>query len=92
MFVVVYLIDSQTHIIIPEKWICDLNEENLKNNGANSFRKHLVFWSNLAVDENGVPNPSHEPNFRLHVTAAYPPLNGMFETCYYGRIKHFFSK
>lgn len=92
MFVVVYLIDSKVHIIIPEKWICDLNEENLKNNGANTSRKHRVFWSNLAVDENGVPNTSYEPNFRLDVTAAYPPLNEIFETCYYGQIKHFFGE
>lgn len=92
MFVVVYLLDAKKNIIVPETFIYELNEEKLKNYGANRNQSHLIYWSNAASDGiDGVPNPDFPTDFTLPPTNVHPPRE-IEETCYIVRLKRFFSK
>lgn len=93
MFVVVYLKDAKKNIIVPEEWIFDLDEQKLKNHGANSNQNYLVFWSYYGIyGDDDIPNAAYEPNFFLDKMVEYPPPHGVAECCYIGRIKHFYPK
>lgn len=89
MFVVVYLNEIKKYIPIIEKWIFDVNEEKLKNYGANSNQNVRFYWSRSGLNENGVPDGNHAPNFNLPTSNIFPPEN---EACYIGRVKFYFGK
>lgn len=92
MFVVVYLIEPKINIVIPEEWIFALDEEKIKNMGANSNQSYRIFYSNDASNENGVPNGLHAPNFNLLLMDIFPPSYDVVECCYIGRVKHFYRE
>lgn len=50
-------------VIVPEEWIQDLCQENLRNYGSNNNQPHLVYINRNAVDEHSVPIGSFPPNF-----------------------------
>lgn len=89
MFVVVFLTDVKKHIIVPEQFIFGLDEERLKNIGRNSNFQYKIFWSENAIDENGVPNAEYLPNFALPKCTTFPPVD---DACYVGKLKKFFSE
>lgn len=90
MFVVVFIKSAKKKIVIPEKWIYDVNEELLKNKGVNSNRDVLIFWTKLAIDANGMPNVLHAPNFLATKSLEFPPSDD--EACYIGRVIHYFGE
>lgn len=90
MFVVVYLIDAEQHLIVPQEFIFGLSQQSLNNNGKNRNRKFLVFWSKKALCGE-IPNSKYKPNFRLNVHRFFPPID-RDEACYVAKIKHFYGK
>lgn len=90
MYVVVYLIDVKKNVIVPEKHINGLDEESLKNVGANHNFTYQIFWSENATNDEGVPNGEYQPNFNLPKSMIFPP--DVPDACYTGRIKNFFRK
>lgn len=92
MFVVVLLKAIKKYIVVPEQWIYDVNEELLKNNGVNSNRDVLVFWSKNGVGINSCPDTNYAPNFLLEKSTIYPPPNDLIGACYIGRAIHYYGK
>lgn len=85
-FVLVYLLRSREHLIVPEGWVQDLSNAKLKNHGANSNQDFLVFWS----ANNGTPNIHRNPNFNANLDWEYHAT--VDEVCYICRVKIFFGK
>lgn len=85
-FVVVYLLRCCEHVIVPERWVQDLNNAKLKNNGKNSNQNFLIFWSGI----NGDPNIIRDPNFNANLDSKYHAT--VDEVCYLGRVKKIFGK
>lgn len=56
MFVVVFLNGIKKYIPIVEEWIFDIDEQSLKNNGVNSNRNVLIFYSINGINDDGIPN------------------------------------
>lgn len=93
MFVVVHLVDVKKRIIVPENFIFDLSQENLKNNGCNKNFTYLAYWSHTALgDENSAPNINCQPNFTAPISKIFPPGDDLQEACYTVRLKKFFGK
>lgn len=85
MLVVVYLQDAKRYTVVPESFIYDLNEKNLKNLGVNRNQSRLIYFSqylfeNLQANEN--LDEQFEPNFHCPITKVYP----LPETCFIGRM------
>lgn len=91
MFVVVKLDSCKLKIVVPESWVYDINQELLRNQGVNSNRPVLVYWS-----KNGyigdVPDESHPANFHLNKATQFPPANGTDEACYTARLIRYFGE
>lgn len=93
MLVVVQLEKLKKRLIVPESFVFDLNEENLKNNGNNGHFTYLVYWSREALGDGSIsPNQHCVPNFDAQASEIYPPDNGLTEACYKARLVHFCSK
>lgn len=91
MFVVVYIKSANKYVVVPEKWIFDINQELLKNKGVNGNRDVLVFWSlDGLVDDK--PNEEFAPNFHLEKAQAFPLPSGVKEACYIARLVRYFGK
>lgn len=89
MFVVVFLVEPKQHIIVPENHIFGLNLESLKNIGKNGNFRYKIFWSEWAVDADGVPDIEYIPDFDLPKRTTFPPAES---GCYVGKLKKNFSK
>lgn len=89
MFVVVFLVDPKVHVIVPEEFIFNLDEQSLKNVGKNGNFKYKVFYAENCIDENGIQNYECVPNFNLADCIEFPPVG---EACYIGKLKRFFSE
>lgn len=87
MFVVVFLLDEKKHIIVPEEFICELDEQSLKNVGKNAHFRYKIYWTPL--NDEGIPIAGYVPNFNLVKSTTFS-VDG--EACYVGKIKKFFSK
>lgn len=85
MLVVVYLVLPKKNIIIPQEWIMSLSQETLNNIGKASYQNRRIFWSNVGVDPDGIPDSSITPNFQQPISMAFPPSNN--EACYIARVK-----
>lgn len=96
MFVSVFLIEPRVHIVIPEKFVYELNRMNLYNLGLNSNQNRRIFFSSelFEAQKNGEPVNVDEyvPNFSLPITAEYPLANNTVETCFIARLKKFWGK
>lgn len=92
MLVIVFLEDAKKHTVVPESFIYDLNEKNLKNLGVNRNQRRLVYFSKQWFEnmERKV-NLGDEfvPNFHHPITKDYPLPEGLAETCFIGRLIHF---
>lgn len=89
MFVVVFLNGIKKYIPVVEQWIYDVDEESLKNNGANSNRNVRIFFSTIGINNDGMPDAKYKPKFHLPISTVYPP---QVEACFIGRIKSYFGK
>lgn len=92
MLVVVYLQDPKEYTIVPENFIFDLNERNLKNRGVNRNQSRLIYFSQQMFDEmqsNQDLDEEFEPNFHCQITMEYPLPVSLIETCYIGRLISF---
>lgn len=87
MFAVVYLVDAKKHIVVPQKFIYGLSEQNLYNYGKNK-RQYLLYWSKTLSNDPAAENCT--PNFSLNISSSYPPLQN--QTCFIIQIKYFFGK
>lgn len=85
-FVVIYLIGAREIIVVPDKWVFDLNTAKLKNNGRNSNQNFLAYCS--FVD--GEPELAKEPNFDVPIFGEFN-IN-MGEACFLCRVKKFFGE
>lgn len=95
MLVVVYLKDSKQYTIVPEEFIYQLNERNLKNLGLNRNQNRLIYFSSEIfekIQRNDDIEPPHEPNFSLPISFAYPLPNDLKDTCFIGRLIKFEGK
>lgn len=91
MFVVVYIKSAEKYVVIPEKWVYNVNQELLKNKGVNRNRDILVFWSlNGLVDDK--PNLEYPPNFHIEKSQEFPLPAGVREACYIARPIRYISK
>lgn len=90
MFVVVFIKSVSKYVVIPEEWIFDVNEEQLKNKGVNSNRDVLVFWSTSGIKNDGQPDATYAPNFLIPKSSVFPPPND--EACYLARTIHYYGK
>lgn len=55
--VVVFLVDIGKHVIVPEKYVYDLNISQLKNRGKNASRNFLVYYTDDCVECVYYPDP-----------------------------------
>lgn len=55
--VVVFLTKVGKHIIVPEKYIHELDIKQLKNRGKNSCRDYLIYWSDDVIECENYPDP-----------------------------------
>lgn len=62
-----------------------LSQETLNNIGKASYQNRRIFWSNVGVDSNGIPNLSISPNFHRKISLKFPPSGD--EACYIARVK-----
>lgn len=85
MLAVVYIVSLKKHIIIPQQWIMSLTQETLNNIGKASYQSKRIFWSNINVDDDGIPDVTIAPNFQRNIASTFPP-NGD-DACYIGRVK-----
>lgn len=91
MLVVVYLSDAKQYTVVPEEFIYQLNERNLKNLGLNRNQSRLIYFSGDVFEQlnrNEVFEPP-QPNFNLEVSFEYPLPNNLNETCFIGRLIKF---
>lgn len=84
MLVVVYLIAAKKNIIIPQEWIMSLSQETLNNIGKASYKNRRIYWSNIGVNDDGIPDVTIAPNFDLNISLVFPPES---EACYVARVK-----
>lgn len=89
MFVVVFLVDAKKHIVVPQKFVFGLSQQNLNNYGK-SKRKFLIFWSKEVCQNGSMENTNVMPNFGLNISSLYPPTQN--QTCYIGQLKYFFGE
>lgn len=87
MLVVVYLIAAKKYIIIPQEWIMSLTQESLNNIGKASYQNRRIFWSNVRVNSDGIPDSSIVADFRRNVSVTFPPNTDA--ACYIARVKCF---
>lgn len=87
-YVVVYLTDCKTQIVVPKPFIRGLSQQNLDNYGKNRNVSYKIFYSKQ-VCENGV-NQDVAPKFNLNTSNQYPPESD--ETCYKGQIRYIFGE
>lgn len=81
MFVVVLIKCAKEYVVVPEEWIYGVNLESLLNNGVNSNRDMLIFWST---------NIRNVPNFMLEKSLEFPPTND--QACYLVRVIRYYGK
>lgn len=89
MFVIIYLRVPKCYTVVPEEFIMDLKEKNLKNLGINRNQTRRIYFSKEWFENqtNKVNLDQHfEPNFRLACSALYPLANDMTETNFEGRM------
>lgn len=88
MFFVVYILNANTHVIIPKRWIYDIDRhwEKFINFSLNRNQTFLVFYSENtdAMDKQGRPNVDFAPDFNLGTNVAFPE-NG----CYLAKLCRF---
>lgn len=87
MLVVVYLISSKKYVIIPQEWIMTLTQEALNNHGKASYQNRRIYWSNVGVNCDGIPDTSIVPDFNRNISSTFPPDGD--DACYIARIKCF---
>lgn len=96
MFVTVFLIEPRVHIVIPEKFVYELNQMNLYNLGLNSNQNRRVFFSSELFEalRNGeaMQVDKYVPNFTLPISVEYPLPHNMLETCFVARLKKFWGE
>lgn len=92
MFYVVYLVDVDDFIVIPEDWLRDndIYHERFVNYSLNNAQTHLCYWSSHAdaITRNGEPNPLFPPNFDVGIQNLFPCAEG----CYRCRVVKFKRK
>lgn len=79
MYFGVFLINAKRNILVPMKWIFQLNVNHIVNNGLNSTEEYLIFYSK---------DLSKGANFLA-------PIGDRFtqeDACYYGKIFKVFGK
>lgn len=81
MFIVVILKPSCKIIVIPYRWVSNLNPVRIFNSGIRKYKTHVVFYSKIA---------GNIPNFDIEIT------NGNFQpdvdACYYAKVLMAFGK
>lgn len=82
LYALVYLKTVKKYITVPEKFVFDLDQSKLKNNGVNRNQDFKIFWSN---DE-----ACDSPDFNAEATDVHPPIEQ--KACYVGRIYKFYRK
>lgn len=96
MFVTVFLVEARAHIVIPQKFVYELNQMNLCNNGINTNQNRRIFFSTQLLNalENGevIHENEYAPNFNLPITGNYPLPDDMLETCFIARLKKFWGE
>lgn len=81
----VYLCDIEKHVIVPEKYIHDLNVSQLKNRGKNASRNFLVYFTDDAIECEQYPDPISD----AIVMTEFPAGRGDW---FYGRTISFTGK
>lgn len=88
MYFVVFIIQSETHVVVPKAWIKDINyyAENFINYGINPHRKFMAFYTDRPeAFRNGIPLNTYTPNI-LGSTSSIFPNEGWY-ACYIKRFK-----
>lgn len=95
MLVVVYLKEAKQYTVVPEEFIYQLNERNLKNLGLNRNQNRLIYFSTEIFEQlerNEVIDQPYAPNFQLPVSSEFPLPNDLKATCFIGRLIKFEGK
>lgn len=90
MFAIVYLLEAKKNLIIPQNWIMGLTQENLNNFGKASYQTRRVFWSQIGISCELIPDVSIIPNFHLPLAKVFPPP--IDEVCYIARVRRYCCK
>lgn len=89
MIVIVYLREPKCYTVVPEEFIMDLKEKNVKNYGINRNQARRIYFSKEWFENQANQvnlNQRFAPNFRLPCTTLYPLANNMVETNFEGRM------
>lgn len=88
MYFVVYVVGSNTLVIVPSSWIQDIDEhlEKFINRSLNTAQRFVCFYTNdeNAFESNGAPNMDYPANFNM-------PYRNDFDGpgCFIVRLKRF---
>lgn len=87
MFFITKILPSKTVVVIPDKWVFDIEEqwERLVNSGINPREKFVGFYSEEQFDDEGRPNELYIPDWEnvLSKKQQFPECG-----CYYLNILH----
>lgn len=89
MFVIVYLRVPKCYTVVPEEFIMDLKEKNVKNYGINRNQARRIYFSKEWFEnQTNKVNLDQQfvPNFHLPCTALYPLANDVAETNFEGHM------
>lgn len=94
MFFVAYLKVLKKNVVLPAKWICNIENhfEKFVNNSINSNQSFLCYYTNN--DDaflNDCPNEDFAPNFRLPMVQRIN-ADGSFDGCFLAKLKKYKSK
>lgn len=85
MFYVMYLLDFEEYIVIPESWLRDAKQmmQKFMRSGLNVSQTHLCYFNKeAAMVLNGIGqlifNQVYPPNFDLPLSNTYPCDEGIF--------------
>lgn len=94
MYFVVYLKTLGKNVVLPAKWIHNIDEyvEKFINNSLNSNQWFLCYYTtNGAAYIDGCPNIDFEPDFQLEIICE---VNAQisFDGCFMGKLKKYKGK
>lgn len=95
MYFVVYIRKLKKNVVLPSKWIRDIDDhlEKFINYGINSSQKFLCYYTNneAAFDNEMRPNPNFQPNFATRMIDEID-IDGQYGGCFVAKLKKFKGK
>lgn len=80
MFAIVTLENGYKHIVVPIKWIKDVNLNDNVDAGVNNLRKHILFYSS---------DKTKSADFKKEIKTRF---DSRMDNCYFAYVVEYFGK